>query len=398
MRHIIFSVLLFWGSLVACSKKSDPVEPQQGSVPVITVSDITQARSNTVSSVFRFYLTLNAANSKPVSVDYTTVDGSAKANTDFTAKSGTLTIAANQSTPAFVDVEVKGDSLRQSDQQFYLQLSNPNNCTLGNSGKATATITNDGTYLPTDNSGYTTPTSYPGYTLTWSDEFSGSSIDQTNWNFESGAGGWGNNELEYYTGRPQNAFQSNGNLIIEARKENLGGSNYTSSRMQSYNKKSFMYGRIDIRAKLPVAKGLWPALWMLGSDISANPWPKCGEIDIMELVGTYPKRVVGSMHWPLANGTVGTLNSNYDLASEDFSQKFHVFSFIWEQNSMKFYVDDNLFFTGTSASVTNGTYVGNHPYFFIMNVAVGGDWPGSPDASTVFPQRMFVDYVRVFQK
>jgi beta-glucanase (GH16 family) len=334
--------------------------------------------------------------SSQASVDYSTVAGTALAGQDFVAQSGTLNIAAGQLS-GYIDVIVTGDSLRQSNQLFYVQLSNPKNCTLA-TAKGTATIENmDGTYLPTDNSGYTTPTSYAGYHLAWSDEFNTSTFNTSNWNVENGGGGWGNNELEYYTGRMQNLFLSNGNLIIEARQETYGANSYTSARINTAGKQQFQYGRIDMRAKLPVAKGMWPALWMLGANFGSAGWPACGETDIMELVGSAPKQVTGSIHWKQANGSEGTYNNNY-VASQDFSQQFHVFTLLWDTNSVQILVDDQPYMTSTNANVTSGAYPFNAPFFLIFNVAVGGDWPGPPDGTTVFPQRMFVDYVRVFQK
>jgi beta-glucanase (GH16 family) len=273
------------------------------------------------------------------------------------------------------------------------------NSVLGTS-KATATILNsDLLYLPTDTTGYSTPASYPGYTLAWSDEFNGRALNTQDWNYEQGNNnGWGNHELENYTNRTQNVFVSAGHLVIEARQEAFGGNSYTSGRITTQNKRTVTYGRIDIRAKLPVTKGMWPALWMLGSNISSVPWPGCGETDIMELVGSSPARVTGSLHWQQAGGSEGTYNNNYDLSSgQDFSQQFHVFSLVWQNNSVQFLVDDHVYVSGGAANVTSGTYPFNSPFFFIFNIAVGGDWPGPPDGTTGFPQRMFVDYVRVFQ-
>jgi len=272
------------------------------------------------------------------------------------------------------------------------------NSTLG-TPKATGTIVNtDLLYLPTDTTGYETAASYPGYHLAWSDEFNGNSLNTANWGYDLGGSGWGNQELENYTNRTQNVFVSAGHLIIEARQESYGGNNYTSGRIVTAGLQQFTYGRIDIRAKLPVSKGMWPALWMLGSNISTVPWPGCGETDIMELVGSAPRQVTGSMHWQQTGGSEGTYNGNYDLSSGDFSQQFHVFSLIWKQDSVQFLVDDHLYVNGSSANVLSGTYPFNSPFFFIFNVAVGGNWPGPPDNTTVFPQRMFVDYVRVFQQ
>jgi beta-glucanase (GH16 family) len=311
--------------------------------------------------------------------------------------SGSISVPAGQ-TEVYVDVPVKGDSLRQANQYFYFQISNPTNSVLG-TAQATGTIINtDLLYLPTDTTGYTTPASYPGYHLAWSDEFNGNSLNTASWNYEQGGNGWGNHELENYTNRTQNAFVSAGHLVIEARQESYSGSNFTSARLTTLGKQQFTYGRIDIRAKLPVARGMWPALWMLGSNIGSVPWPGCGETDIMELIGTYPNRVTGSLHWQYTGGSEGTYNNNYFLNSGDFSQQFHVFSLVWQQDSVQFLIDDNVYVKGGPAEVSGGVYPFNLPFFFIFNVAVGGDWPGPPDNTTVFPQRMFVDYVRVFQQ
>jgi beta-glucanase (GH16 family) len=396
MKHTIFLYGFFLLALGACSKKSD--SGGTGTPPAATsasIADVTQPRAIT-NSAFRFYVSLAAASTTTTSVDYTTVAATAQANKDFVPLTGTLSITAGQ-TSAYVDVTVTGDSLRQPDQQFYVQLSNPKNCTLS-TAKGTGTIVNsDGTYLPTDNTGYTTPTSYAGYHVAWSDEFNTPVFNTNNWNYETGGGGWGNNELEYYTGRMQNLFQSNGNLIIEARKETYGSSSYTSARINTSGKQQFQFGRIDMRAKLPTSKGMWPALWMLGSNFGTAGWPGCGETDIMELVGSNAKQVVGSIHWKQANASEGTYNNVFN-ASQDFAQQFHVFSLVWDTNTVQILVDDQVYVSGTNANVASGTYPFNAPFFLIFNVAVGGDWPGPPDITTVFPQRMFVDYVRVFQK
>lgn len=245
---------------------------------------------------------------------------------------------------------------------------------------------------PADNTGYTTPNQYAGYTLVWSDEFSGSTIDATNWSFETGNSGWGNHELEYYTNSLNNAHVSNGNLIIEARAENIGGSNYSSARMITKGKKSFKYGRVDIRAKLPKGKGIWPALWMLGENIDAVGWPTCGEIDMMELIGQQPNIIYGTLHWGPTTGHF--YGKTLGLSSGTFADSFHVYTMKWTASSIELLVDDVSYLL---MDTTTGSFPFNANFFFIFNIAVGGDWPGSPDSSTQFPQRMVVDYVRVFQ-
>lgn len=381
----------------ACKKKQDTQPPAV--VPVITVSDASATRTTT-QVVMQFTFALNKTTTVPVSVDYTLADSTAVAAKDYVAASGTVTVPAGQATQQLT-VQIQGDptNTRQANLVFKVNLGNAKSCTIGTTSGRGVIVTEDGLNLATANTGYSTPASYPGYTLAWSDEFSGSSLDAAAWNQETGngTGGWGNNELEYYTSSTKNTFVSNGNLVIEARKEPVGGFQYTSGRMTTQNKKSFQFGRIDIRAKLPVSKGMWPALWMLGSNIGSVGWPGCGEIDIMELIGTYPGRCYGTMHWKPVSGTNTSKGGQMDLASGNFSQQFHVFSIIWKQDQITWLVDDQPYLTTTKADVGAANYPFNAPQFLIFNVAVGGNWPGSPDANTQFPQRMFVDYVRVFQ-
>ena len=399
MKKYILTPLIYSIFLFSCNSKGDTPGPPPPSIPVLTVQDATEVRIAT-GIAMRFYASISKASTNIITVDYLLTDGTATSPRDYTAALGTITIPANQ-TQATFDVQIKGDptNLRQPNLQFIVQLSNPKFCTLGTTTAKGTITTEDGTYLPTDNTGYTTALTYPGYTLAWSDEFSGTNLDAGVWNQETGNGnnGWGNNELEYYTGSLKNTFLSNGNLIIEARKEPIGGFNYSSGRMTTQNKKQFKFGRIDIRAKLPVGKGIWPALWMLGTNISSVGWPACGEIDIMELIGTYPGRTTGTMHWKPVSGSSLSKGANYYLSAGDFSQQFHVFSIVWAQDIIKWYVDDQLFLTNTIADVGAANYPFNADEFLIFNVAVGGNWPGPPDTNTAFPQRMFVDYVRVFQ-
>jgi beta-glucanase (GH16 family) len=251
-----------------------------------------------------------------------------------------------------------------------------------------------------DNTGYTAATSYPGMSLAWSDEFNGKSLNSSNWTQETGGGGWGNNELEYYTSSANNTFLTGGYLVIEARKETVGTNNYTSARLKTQNKKTFTYGRMDIRAKLPKGQGLWPAIWMLGNNISQSGygWPACGEIDIMELLGNNYQKFYSTAHWGQYNTNFhDSKGGNYTLPTGNFYDSFHVFSLLWDATKIVFLVDDITVFTVNKTDMTTGTYPFDKPFFFILNVAVGGSWPGSPDASTVFPQRMIVDYVRVYQ-
>ena len=237
---------------------------------------------------------------------------------------------------------------------------------------------------------------YPDLTLVWSDEFNGSALNTGDWTFEIGNGnsGWGNNELQYY--RSENTEVSNGFLTIEARKEVFEGKQYTSSRIITKDKVDLRYGRIDIKAKLPEGQGIWPALWMLGSNIDAVGWPACGEIDIMELVGHVPNEVHGTVHYGPPSPNNLSTGTSFKLNSGKFSDEFHLFSLVWQENLIQWYVDDQLYFTRNPSDLAD-TWPFNKDFFFIFNVAVGGNWPGSPNGSTVFPQQMVVDYIRVYQ-
>ncbi len=253
------------------------------------------------------------------------------------------------------------------------------------------------------------PPSTGTWTLAWSDEFNGtdgSAPDPTKWVAETGGWGWGNQELEYYTSRLENAHQEGGNLVITAKKEDYTGPdgtrNYTSARLKTAGKFDQAYGKFEARIKVPAGQGIWPAFWMLGKDIDTVSWPTCGEIDIMENIGKEPSTAYGTIHGPsttaqdhhFASGTNYVLPNGQKLADD-----FHIYAVEWELNTIRFYVDGQLYGTQTSASIPSGArWVFDHPFFLILNVAVGGSWPGSPDQTTVFPQSMLVDYVRVYKR
>ncbi len=237
------------------------------------------------------------------------------------------------------------------------------------------------------------------YELVWSDEFNGTTLNTNIWNIEVNDFGGGNNELQYYTDRQENLRIENGNLVIEARKENYLTRNYTSARITTQNKISFQYGRIEARMKLPYGKGIWPAFWMLGESISSVGWPNCGEIDIMELVGggTNDSKVHCTLHWgPVTNGNHPMYGTSYTLPSGKFADDYHIFAVEWDEKTIRGYCDNTQYYV-IDISKT-GLEAFHNPFFIILNLAVGGNWPGSPDATTVFPQKMFVDYVRVYKK
>jgi beta-glucanase (GH16 family) len=250
--------------------------------------------------------------------------------------------------------------------------------------------------------GPTSPESYDGMTLVWQDEFNGNALDPSDWTFEIGTGsnGWGNNELEYY--RAENTSFKDGNLIITAKNDGFSGSAYTSSRIVTKDKMTFKFGRVDIRAILPQGQGIWPALWTLGNNISEAGvgWPKCGEIDIMEMIGGSgrEKTVHGTLHWYDVSGYASS-TGHKDLASGIYSDQYHVFSIVWNADEIVWYVDDVEFKRIDISPLDTPERFDEFrlEHFLIFNVAVGGNWPQAPNASTQFPQRMIVDYVRIFQ-
>ncbi len=227
--------------------------------------------------------------------------------------------------------------------------------------------------------------------LIWSDEFDSTSINTNNWTYDIGTGGWGNSELECYTNRQDNAKVSNGNLLIIAKQESYNGSNYTSARIKTQGLTSITYGKIEARIKLPVGQGMWPAFWMLGSNITQVGWPECGEIDIMENINGTPT-IYGTMHWE-NNG-----NAQYGGSISCDVTQYHVYSIEWNSNSINWSLDGNQYWTGNIASNINSTEAFHLPFFIALNLAVGGNWPGNPNSSTQFPDTMSVDYVRVYQQ
>jgi beta-glucanase (GH16 family) len=244
------------------------------------------------------------------------------------------------------------------------------------------------------------------WALTWSDEFhgpDGSPPDPKKWTFEIGGNGWGNNELQYYTTRRENVYLEQGNLVIEARREIFTGAdgvsrNHTSARLKTAGLFSQRYGRFEARIRLPSGRGLWPAFWLLGADFPGVDWPACGEIDVMENVGSEPSKILGSLHGPGFYGD-NSLHRAYIFPGGRVPAAFHVFAVEWEPQEIRFYFDDHLYETRTPADLPpGGRWVFDHPFFVLLNVAVGGNLPGSPDSSTAFPQLMLVDYVRVYSR
>ena len=235
----------------------------------------------------------------------------------------------------------------------------------------------------------------------WNDEFDGDAIDTNKWSFEigTGASGWGNNEWEYYTSRKENAYIKDGVLHIRAQKETYEGQKYTSARMLTKGKFAFKYGTVEARIALPVGKGIWPAFWMLGENFDTVGWPACGEIDIIEAVNAENK-IYGTNHW--ANGseyaTYGNNTGNYrDQKYELDITQFHTYKFTWDEKYIRMFVDDFMYHEILIENNTGDTEEFHKPFFFLLNVAVAGNWPGFEVDDSQFPNEMLVDYIRVSQ-
>jgi len=244
--------------------------------------------------------------------------------------------------------------------------------------------------------------------LVWEDNFDvDGAPDASKWAFEIGDGtaqgipGWGNNELQYYTDRPENVSVENGVLKITARQESFEGSGYTSARLITKGLFQQKYGRFEARVKLPTGQGLWPAFWLLGDDSNGDVWPQIGEIDVMEYLGDEPTQIFGTIHGPQYSGGE-SISKEFVLEADRFDTGFHIFGIEWTPDFINFYVDDKLYQTLKPSDVeeeTNGEgewVFNDREFYMILNMAVGGNLPGPPNADTMFPQTMYVDYVRVY--
>lgn len=389
-------ILSFIGAavlFVACDKeKTNP--PIVGAN--ISINDATMNEGNGGTSNMEFTVSLSTALSQEASVKITTKDGFAKAAEDYQALNQSVNFAPGE-TIKKVTVAIIADDLKEGMEEFQVLLSDAVNCNITD-GIGLGVINNDDTKIPVNDIGYTTPDNYPGKTLVWSDEFNAPELNTTNWGFDVGTGcpncGWGNNELQYYTAGENLSF-SQGKMIIEGRTEQREGKNYTSTRLISMGKREFKFGRVDIRAKLPRGQGIWPAFWMLGANFKSVGWPACGEIDIMEFLGHDEKRVHSTIHFKAGNNATNRTSSL--LNDTPLPDEYHVYTLDWQQDKIRMLIDDKLINEFNPATLAGAGHPFNEPFFFIINMAIGGNWPGSPNATTYFPQWLYVDYIRVFQ-
>ncbi len=383
---IVLSLVLFL--FPGCNENAGQVRPD------IRLSSLKVMEGDVTEKTIEVNMSLSAAAPEEITLNFFTADSTATAGEDYVAvKNGTVIIPAGSSSHSFPLI-IKGDDILEFSEIFLLHFTEPPNASLV-FDFITVEITDDDEYeLSRNEEGFISPESYESLKRVWSEEFDGPEINSDNWTFELGATGWGNQELQNYTKDPENAYIDNGKLIIKAIK--TGPDSYTSARMITKDKREFQFGRIDIRARLPQGQGIWPAIWMLGHHIDDVGWPSCGEIDIMELVGHEPYKVHGTAHFNKNGHTY--MGSSYIIdRTKTFGDEFHVFSIMWEKGRIRWFVDYNKFYEITTEMV-GSSYPFNNDFFFILNIAVGGVWPGYPDETTTFPQTMEIDYIRVFQQ
>ena len=381
-KCIIISILFV--TLVSTSCKNEDAGPIQGFVPSVVSFPEGDIRAS-------FPLSFTSIGGKPsVLVRYELLEGTARFGDDLDEVSENFEIIDGK---GIVHIPVVGDEYLELMETFSMKLTLEDREFLYD-----FIIIDDDepAIILSDSDGFYTPETYPSMSLIWRDEFNSDSLDERYWSYETGDGcdkgicGWGNNELQIYTKNKENVRVEGGYLIIEAN-ESFGS--YRSARIITQGKAGHRFGRVDVRAKLPKGQGIWPAIWMLGSNIDAVGWPVCGEIDIMEMVGHQPEVTHGTVHYDNGSGYASSTGSR-SIQGGDLSERFHVFSIVWDRDEIAWYLDYEKFKTFSKRS--GETYPFNSEFFFILNVAVGGNWPGSPDEKTKFPAQMVVDYIRVF--
>jgi hypothetical protein len=372
LNNTVFRIIMFLLHTVilfSCKKNSsDAVTPD-----ILINTGIVSIDEDRPGGSVSLAVELSSGYDKPVSVEFSTFDSTAIAGKDYVPEFNGIVSFSPGEISKSISIEILPDTATKNDVFFKVVLSNPVNAVLKKKMIVVQIVNVD----------YST--------LVWSDEFNGAELDAGVWNYEQGATGWGNNELQNYTNSAENVHLDSGYLHITAL--NPSGSTYTSGRITTQGKRDFTYMKAEIRARLPEGKGLWPALWMLGSNFSTVGWPACGEIDIMELLGDSPSTVHAAIHWE--SGGHISRTGEFSLQGSSFNSGFHNFTFIRTPNKLKWLVDGQSYFFLSRSGIAGFPF--DLPQFFIFNVAVGGNWPGPPDETTVFPQHMIVDYVRVYQ-
>mgnify|MGYP003576810401 FL=1 len=382
MRRFLIAVIIT--GLAACEGGGSNNTPAE-ILSKLSIDDVTLFEGSGDNTPFEFTISMDKTFSGPVSVSYSTADGTAKGGEDYTAVTAqTVTFQPGERTKK-ITVSVIGDTKREGAETFTVNLSNIVNGVLA---KATGT----GTIRDDDEGAAFT-------NLVWSDEFDYTGLpDSRKWGYDVGGHGWGNNELQYYTKeRPENARVEEGHLIIEARREKMESRDYTSARLVTKNKGDWKYGRIEVKAKLPQGRGIWPAIWMLPTEWKYGDWPASGEIDIMEFVGYEPDRVHGTVHTQSFNHSIGTQKGS-SLRFTDLATAFHIYAIEWHADKIDFYVDGERYFTFTNTNRGAADWPFDQAFHLILNIAVGGNWGGAQGVDpAVYPQKFLIDYVRVYQ-
>jgi len=388
--HYTLYILVFLLLVFSCGNSNEPVPVE---LPNVIIDPVIIEEGNNTHPIY-LNVHLSKATSDTVVIILQSEDITATAEVDYKELNNVPVEFLPGDMQNNLRVDLIGDEDFEPDESFSVKIISSKNVDI-EKDNVEITLLNDDrdTTVIIPGTGYSSSLNYEGMEMIWSDEFNEGETIEDYWSFEYGGSGWGNNEWQYY--RKENTHvHEGGYLVIEAREENYGGKNYTSSRIITKSKFDFTYGRVDIRAALPYGQGIWPALWMLGSNISSVGWPACGEIDIMEMIGNHPAKTHGTIHWSNA-GNHAQSGGSTSLSSGIFNDEFHVFSMIWDEEHIEWLLDDKKFEEVDITPVASSEFHQN--FFFIFNVAVGGNWPGYPDQTTEFPQRMIVDYIRVFQ-
>lgn len=425
MRNLCNLILL--AAVVALAACKGPETPEQKDGTIILSPVTLTLKVGDMSTIDQQGTATNiewtSSNEEVATVYYGVVTAKAIGKAEVTARSGKTSAtcivyvtgtdgATLRISPPIVSLK-KGDTYKFSygntyDLDMRWSSSDPSVATVDNTGEVTALASGNTTItLATDLESVTALVAveheWGEYRMVWSDEFNGSELDESVWGYNTGGGGWGNNEKQYYTNRPENIRVQNGCLEIEARKEEYNNSQYTSARILSKNKKTFTYGKIESRIKFPGGKGTWPAFWMMGN---SGGWPNCGEIDIQEHVGSADARASFALHTVLKNGTKGNNWSKTQWFDYPLSADFHVYGIEWSQEEkdgkdvIRFYVDDVQYAEVWETQIDdNDSWPFNKPFFFIYNLAIGGNMGGQVD-DTIFdqPRIMYVDWLRVWQR
>lgn len=392
MRTLIALSLVL---ILACGSEEEPMV----NTPRLSIDALSIAEGESDKSIF-ITLRLSALSSETVTASISTKDNTAQAGEDYEALTDQIVQFEPGDVQESISLTILGDDISEDDESFFIVVDDVTGADAEMQQVEIIIENDDISYeVIIPQTGYMTGLTHPGKQLVWNQEFDEDELDENVWTHEIGNGpsGWGNNELQYY--RKENTQIIDGNLVIQAREENFGGFRYTSSRIITENKFEFTYGRVDVRAVVPGDQGIWPAFWMLGANIREVSWPRCGEIDILEQVGHTPNINHGTIHYSNSAGNRILNTDTYKLlGNQKFSDQFHVFSLEWDEEKIRFYVNDNLYHTIFKNNLAQADpYPFDEPFFFIANVAVGGNWPGSPDGTTSFPKNLIIDYIRVFQ-